>query len=68
MRAAARLLEGRHDFAAFQAAGSSVATTVREIVMSTISTTEDAVDIGGKNLDLKQDLTSSSPVSTVVES
>ena len=45
MRAAARLLEGRHDFAAFQAAGSSVATTVREIVMSTISTTEDAVDM-----------------------
>jgi tRNA pseudouridine38-40 synthase len=41
MRAAARLLEGRHDFAAFQAAGSSVATTEREIVVSHLSTTED---------------------------
>ncbi len=36
MRAAARLLEGRHDFAAFQAAGSSVATTDREIFVSRI--------------------------------
>ena len=31
MRAAAARLEGRHDFAAFQAAGSRVATTVRTI-------------------------------------
>jgi tRNA pseudouridine38-40 synthase len=36
MGAAARLLEGRHDFAAFQAAGSSVATTEREIFSSRI--------------------------------
>ena len=36
MAAAARLLEGRHDFAAFQAAGSSVATTEREIFESLI--------------------------------
>ena len=36
MRAAARLVEGRHDFAAFQATGSDVATTEREIVTSTI--------------------------------
>ena len=36
MRAAARLLEGRHDFAAFQATGSSVATTEREISVSRI--------------------------------
>ena len=36
MAAAARLLEGRHDFAAFQAAGSSVATTEREIFSSRI--------------------------------
>jgi tRNA pseudouridine38-40 synthase len=36
MRAAAALLEGRHDFAAFQATGSSVATTVREIYASRI--------------------------------
>jgi tRNA pseudouridine38-40 synthase len=36
MRAAAALLSGRHDFAAFQAAGSSVATTEREVFTSTI--------------------------------
>ena len=36
MRAAARLLEGRHDFAAFQATGSSVTTTEREIFSSRI--------------------------------
>ena len=34
MAAAARLLEGRHDFAAFQATGSDVVTSVREIVSS----------------------------------
>ena len=32
MRGGRALLEGRHDFAAFQAAGSDVATTEREIV------------------------------------
>ena len=37
MRAAARLLEGRHDFAAFQATGSSVATTERDVLKSTIA-------------------------------
>jgi tRNA pseudouridine38-40 synthase len=37
MGAAARLVEGRHDFAAFQAAGSSVPTTEREIFQSAIS-------------------------------
>jgi tRNA pseudouridine38-40 synthase len=31
MRAAARLLEGRHDFAAFQASGCSAQTTEREV-------------------------------------
>jgi tRNA pseudouridine38-40 synthase len=36
MAAGARLLEGRHDFAAFQAAGGSVATTEREIITSRI--------------------------------
>ena len=36
MDAAARLLEGTHDFAAFQAGGSDVATTVRTIGQSTI--------------------------------
>jgi len=34
MQAAARLVEGRHDFAAFQATGSDVATTVRGVVAS----------------------------------
>ena len=36
MRTAARLFEGRHDFAAFQATGSSVTTTEREILVSRI--------------------------------
>ena len=40
MRAAARLLEGRHDFAAFQATGSSVTTTTREIFVSRIAACE----------------------------
>ena len=43
MRAAARLLEGRHDFAAFQATGSAVATTEREIFQSTISNLQSAM-------------------------
>ena len=42
MRHAARLVEGRHDFAAFQAAGSSVATTHREIASSLILRPEPA--------------------------
>ena len=36
MRAAATLLVGRHDFAAFQATGSSVSTTERQISVSRI--------------------------------
>ena len=36
MGAAARSIEGRHDFAAFQAAGSDVATTVREVAESRV--------------------------------
>jgi tRNA pseudouridine38-40 synthase len=48
MRAAARLFEGRRDFAAFQATGSSVATTEREILVSTISTAGDTEDTEGK--------------------
>jgi tRNA pseudouridine38-40 synthase len=47
MRAAARLIEGCHDFASFQATGSSVATTTREIFASTISTTADRPDTEG---------------------
>jgi tRNA pseudouridine38-40 synthase len=38
MQAAAALLVGRHDFAAFQSTGSDVATTEREIVASAIVT------------------------------
>jgi len=43
MASAARLVEGRHDFAAFQAAGSETQTTERELFSSRvkISTTED---------------------------
>jgi tRNA pseudouridine38-40 synthase len=37
MAEAARLLEGRHDFAAFQATGSDVKTTVREIGSSCVT-------------------------------
>jgi tRNA pseudouridine38-40 synthase len=37
MRAAARLVEGRHDFAAFQASGGSAATSEREVLSSLIS-------------------------------
>ncbi len=36
MCAAARSIEGQHDFAAFQASGSDVATTVREVVESRV--------------------------------
>ena len=42
MAEAARQLEGRHDFAAFQGAGSDVATTVRTMTRSRILATEDA--------------------------
>jgi tRNA pseudouridine38-40 synthase len=41
MQAAARLLEGRHDFAAFQASGAATKTTEREISSIKICTTED---------------------------
>jgi tRNA pseudouridine38-40 synthase len=37
MDAAARMLEGRHDFAAFQSAGSAATTTIREISHSRIA-------------------------------
>ena len=52
MDAAARRLEGRHDFAAFQTAGSDVATTERTIISSRIvklSTTEDTKDTEEKS-------------------
>ena len=48
MRAAARLVEGRHDFAAFQATGSDAATTTRAVTASGIFTTEDTEDTEGQ--------------------
>jgi tRNA pseudouridine38-40 synthase len=46
MRAAARLLVGQHDFAAFQASGSDVASTTREILSSWIVAESAAADAG----------------------
>jgi tRNA pseudouridine38-40 synthase len=43
MRAAAQRLVGRHDFAAFQATGSSVSTTEREIFESAICNHQSAM-------------------------
>src|SRR5262249_61232338 len=37
MRRAAALVEGEHDFAAFQSAGSDVATTVRTVAASALA-------------------------------
>jgi tRNA pseudouridine38-40 synthase len=48
MRAAARLIEGTHDFGAFQAAGSEVASTTRAVAASGIFTTEDTEDAEGQ--------------------
>ncbi len=54
MAAAVRLLEGHHDFAAFQAAGASTRTTERVITSSRIvasskgPTTEDTETTGGR--------------------
>jgi tRNA pseudouridine38-40 synthase len=49
MDAAARIVEGSHDFAAFQASGSATTTTVREIFSSKLSTTEDTEDAEDKS-------------------
>ena len=48
MSAAAQLVEGRHDFAAFQSAGSDAATTTREVAASAIFTAEDREDAAGQ--------------------
>jgi tRNA pseudouridine38-40 synthase len=37
MAAAARLVEGRHDFSAFQSTGSTVATTIRTVTVSAVT-------------------------------
>jgi tRNA pseudouridine38-40 synthase len=47
MQTAARILEGVHDFAAFQGTDSDTKTTERQIIVSKISTTEDRVLPGG---------------------
>ena len=49
MRAAARALEGTHDFAAFQSAGSEAKTTIRTITRSMLSTTVDTADTEEKS-------------------
>jgi tRNA pseudouridine38-40 synthase len=46
MSAAARLVEGQHDFAAFQATGSDVASTVRDVVESRIADCGSRIDYG----------------------
>jgi tRNA pseudouridine38-40 synthase len=46
MRAAARLIEGTHDFAAFQASGSDVTTTVRDVIESRIAECGLRIDSG----------------------
>jgi tRNA pseudouridine38-40 synthase len=43
MQAAAALLVGRHDFAAFQSVGSEVETTVRDIQVSAVSARQSAL-------------------------
>jgi tRNA pseudouridine38-40 synthase len=40
MAKAARILEGRHDFAAFQASGNAISKTERELLASTLSSSE----------------------------
>jgi len=49
MCAAARRVEGRHDFAAFQSAGSEVATTLREISESRMADCGLRIDCGLSN-------------------
>lgn len=46
MDAAARLLVGRHDFAAFQGAGADTATTEREILRSSVQRSADSLAAG----------------------
>jgi tRNA pseudouridine38-40 synthase len=49
MSAAAKVLEGRHDFAAFQATGSDVASTVRDVFSSRIADCGLRIDFGLPN-------------------
>lgn len=50
MAEAARVLEGRHDFEAFLAAGSSVASTEREVFSSRLEIVENAMPLGYQNV------------------
>lgn len=49
MRAAARMLEGRHDFASFQAAGATTKSSERELFYLKLSTTGDTGETGEKS-------------------
>lgn len=53
MAAAAERLEGRHDFAAVQAAGSSVATTTRELALSRLTSSNTEAAVADNNPDLR---------------
>ncbi len=54
MRSAAAMLVGRHDFAAFQAAGSPTASTQRTIMTSTIAGGEQAPAAAATSIDRPQ--------------
>ena len=49
MDRAARMLEGRHDFSAFQSAGSGVTSAVRTVTSARAGVREPAVDIAGRD-------------------
>ncbi len=48
MDRAARMLEGRHDFSAFQSAGSGVISAVRTVTSARVGVREPGVDIAGE--------------------
>jgi tRNA pseudouridine38-40 synthase len=48
MDRAARLLEGTHDFSAFQSAGSSVATSVRTVTWARVGVREPSADVAAE--------------------
>jgi tRNA pseudouridine38-40 synthase len=49
MDRAARLLEGTHDFSAFQSAGSSVATSVRTVAQARVGVREPSPDVAAEH-------------------
>jgi tRNA pseudouridine38-40 synthase len=62
MRQAARLLEGEHDFAAFQSSGSDVETTVRRILELRIADRGLRIDGGFPALDLESPIHNESAI------